>query len=340
MSALVKPEASRAKRTRATGPKTARGKSLAKLNAVTHGLRSLSPVLPDECPDDWTAHRAGTVAALAPVGTLETELADRVALLLWRLRRVVRYETAVTVADIEVAVAHVRGENDDENPLSFVLPGRHHTHRTYADVREELDYVSGCARGFADSREQLLRLSTLPAEHKLDGSTAYALLREVGAYAPDGHEQYIDIEDRAFLAQIGVPADWLDDADWWDGWTVGMIRAGIKIIADGCKLTEAALTEWAVNEADRTAAAERRKVMRLEAELARVTAANAGPERVVRGRALLPPADVVDKLSRYEAHLNRQLTQTLHTLERLRAIRDGNPPAPPAALDVTIHAGH
>ena len=43
-----------------TGPKTAKGKAAAKMNAVSHGLRSLSPVLPDERPKDWNDHeRAG-----------------------------------------------------------------------------------------------------------------------------------------------------------------------------------------------------------------------------------------------------------------------------------------
>jgi hypothetical protein len=43
---------------------------------------------------------------------------------------------------------------------------------------------------------------------------------------------------------------------------------------------------------------------------------------------------------RYESHLNKQLTQTLHQLERLQALRSGNPPAPPAALDVTVETGN
>src|SRR5215207_6617403 len=88
-----------------TGPKTANGKAVAKMNAVTHGLRSLSPVLPGEQSEDWNDHRDGIVAALAPVGTLEAELAERVALLMWRLRRVVVYETEVTGTGIDNAVA-------------------------------------------------------------------------------------------------------------------------------------------------------------------------------------------------------------------------------------------
>jgi hypothetical protein len=124
-----------------------------------------------------------------------------------------------------------------------------------------------------------------------------------------------------------------------DGWNAGIIRAGVKIIAETSGTTEAGLIERAVKESARISAVEGRKAMKLEAELARVTAQNASAEREARGRSLLPTAEVVDKVMRYESHLNRQLTQTLHTLERLRAIRDGNPPTPPAALDVTVDTG-
>jgi hypothetical protein len=207
------------------GPKTARGKASAKMNAVSHGLRSLSPVLPGERPKDWNDRRAGVVATLAPVGTLETELAERVALLLWRLRRVVRYETEVTSAAIDAAVGHVRGEKDDENPLNFVLRTRSNP-RTIAKVEQELQNARGCATGFAETSEQLRKLLTLPAEHRFDGGEAYCLLREVGAYTPGGAEEYFEIEDHSFLAEIGVPKDWCEDADWWTGGTPGSSAPG------------------------------------------------------------------------------------------------------------------
>ena len=48
-----------------------------------------------ERQSDWRHHLDGIVASLAPEGELERALAERVALLLWRLRRVARYELAV-----------------------------------------------------------------------------------------------------------------------------------------------------------------------------------------------------------------------------------------------------
>src|SRR3990172_11587391 len=79
------------------GPGPARGKAASSHNAVKHGLRSDAPVIPEfESFDEWESFRDGIVAGYQPEGRLETELAGRSALLLWRLKRVVRYETEMT----------------------------------------------------------------------------------------------------------------------------------------------------------------------------------------------------------------------------------------------------
>ena len=78
---------------RSTGPTSPEGKAVVAANAVRHGLLSWRPVLPHvEHADDWLAHLARTLASLAPAGHLEHVLAERVALLLWRLDRVARHE--------------------------------------------------------------------------------------------------------------------------------------------------------------------------------------------------------------------------------------------------------
>ena len=43
--------------------------------------------------EDWEEHRDGVLDSLQPEGHLEEVLAERVALLSWRLHRVTRYET-------------------------------------------------------------------------------------------------------------------------------------------------------------------------------------------------------------------------------------------------------
>ena len=45
-----------------------------------------------EKAEDWEEHRDGVLESLSPEGHLELVLAERVALLSWRLHRVTRYE--------------------------------------------------------------------------------------------------------------------------------------------------------------------------------------------------------------------------------------------------------
>jgi len=165
-------------------------------------------------------------------------------------------------------------------------------------------------------------------------------LWSVGGYTRTGPEGITEIEAPEFLAAIGVPAEWRGDADWWSGWTVGTVRAGVRVVARNNGLTEAALIEWAVREADREARVEEGKVMKLERLLDHLSERIAGAEQLARGQNALPAPDAANRVMRYEAHLNKQLTQTLHQLERLQALRSGNPPAPPVALDVTVETGN
>ena len=80
---------------RCTGPKTPEGKAAVSRNAVTHGLTSYSGLLPGEKLEDFSDLRARVLAELAPDSAIEIELAERIASLLWRLRRVPAFEAAL-----------------------------------------------------------------------------------------------------------------------------------------------------------------------------------------------------------------------------------------------------
>jgi hypothetical protein len=75
-----------------TGPRTAEGKATVARNAIKHGLLARDAVVRGEDPDDFEAHRQAVLAELAPVGVLESVLAERVAGLIWRLRRAERLQ--------------------------------------------------------------------------------------------------------------------------------------------------------------------------------------------------------------------------------------------------------
>jgi hypothetical protein len=75
------------------GPKTPKGKAASSRNALSHGLSATTPVVRQvESAEDWQRHLEAVIASKEPEGYLETELTVRVAAILWRLRRVARYE--------------------------------------------------------------------------------------------------------------------------------------------------------------------------------------------------------------------------------------------------------
>ncbi len=78
-----------------TGPKTAKGKAAVSRNAVTHGLAASRGLLPGEKPEDYSNLRDRIFARFAPDDPLEDELVERIASLLWRLRRIPAFEAAL-----------------------------------------------------------------------------------------------------------------------------------------------------------------------------------------------------------------------------------------------------
>ena len=80
----------------ATGPLTSAGRERVRCNALRHGLTtSTVMVLPDEDAGAFEQLRAALHADLAPQDALQEQLVERAALLLWRLARAARLETAL-----------------------------------------------------------------------------------------------------------------------------------------------------------------------------------------------------------------------------------------------------
>lgn len=86
--------AARANAQKSTGPVTTEGKAAASRNAIRHGVLSERLLLDDEAGSEFEALLMGLVQSLNPVGVLEASVVERIAITLWRQRRLVRSETA------------------------------------------------------------------------------------------------------------------------------------------------------------------------------------------------------------------------------------------------------
>ena len=283
------------------GPCTPEGKTVAAANAVRHGALSPLPVLAGvEDPALWEAHRMGVQESLAPVGHLEMVLAERVALLLWRLGRVARYEGEVIAQRQEDALKDTveTVTLSEEGSRGFTLP----------QVRDREAVFRGTVR--------LLRaFASWPDDRAVKPDQAAEVVYAV--------EERADLtgRQRAALSYPGVP----DGRDIEDasGWTAGQVRACLEAIGrcsgrDPEELLAAAVEHVEAIAAYLHAIAERLQ-LRVDAE---------------RRQRILPEGAILEKVGRYEANLHRQLTSTLHELEALQARRAGRP-APLARGDVS-----
>ncbi len=89
-----KTESNRANALQSTGPTSAAGKARASQNAQQHGILSGKLLLPSENANEFTALLQQLQMELTPVGLLECALVERIAIALWRQRRLVSAETA------------------------------------------------------------------------------------------------------------------------------------------------------------------------------------------------------------------------------------------------------
>jgi hypothetical protein len=94
MATITQLVANKQNASKSTGPTTNEGKTKASQNALRHGVLSDRLLLDDESYDDYEQLLDGLMASLRPVGTLELALVERIAISLWRQRRLIRAETA------------------------------------------------------------------------------------------------------------------------------------------------------------------------------------------------------------------------------------------------------
>ena len=280
-------------------------------NAITHGITSPRAIVPGETAEAWAAHLDGFRASLAPVGELEGELADRVALLSWRLRRVVRYESA----GIAASLAHVERR-------------RRERYSWGPDARVTADEWREAAEALRTIRDG----ESLDNRHALGESVAgNALASLVEAAGRESGE--VGPIDWPGVSAAKLAADGWADEDHESvayeylaplgGWTVARIAKAAEAVAQAGGDTVPDLVWGATLRAIGGAA--RREIDARD---------GADAYAAALGRALLPDDSTLDKITRYESHLHRLMLATLRELEALQKLRTGQD-APLARLDVT-----
>jgi len=255
-----------------------------------------------EKAEDWEEHRDGVLESLSPEGHLELVLAERVALLSWRLHRVTRYERE-TIALFQEKVEEDLGQRQGFDSSISGATLSETARRTHESAKK--------------TQRLLKRLPTLPEDKRLSSEDAAFVLSDIWDWADEEGE----------LMELEIPGiphaldpDYLSDYDIT--WTVSLVREGISVLAQFAGETPEALLKSATEGARWKVREAKRRVEEVERDLR-----NMSRER------LLPDEKTLQKIARYEAHLSRQLFQTKHELEALQTKRSGGA-APLARLDV------
>lgn len=297
-----KAAANRRNALKSTGPKTTEGKKRASMNALKHGLRSASLAIPHlENPEDWETHRALVVRDLAPVGYLETILSERIAALLWRLGRVVRYESEV----VSIAVSTEETDYTGRGTLAELKTALEHQEEAYKTVH---------------------RVEALKGKAHVSGEDAASILETWADFL--GLDLYPEDGGGRLVVEIpGVPNGQEDYWDDFEGWTRNLVEEGLQALAKLDPDFNPTMDPWIMTGAH--------AFHKLE-EARKAYDAKATKVDIDRRKALLPEDADLEKVTRYETTLERSLFRSLHELQRLQAGRSGVGLLPPATVDMDL----
>ena len=316
-------EGNRRNARRSTGPRTAKGKTASRMNAVKHGILSGMVVVRglriQEHEEEYEALRKRCMESLAPEGPVEEMLVERIVMTQWRLRRAVLAETG----EIALSVDGGLRRREDRQPLPLGVFGNplQDAAVQMEKTTQGLEYLTAVLRSVRGDVERDGELTEAACESTRKWFTnqpnaitrALEGLRErmvtdVKAAAEASASALRATADTS--ASAGPSADEMAGGEGLSGEELKDIhQRGVLMFIDE-KLEEyAKLSEQREEREDKD-------------EWARQAA------------DVLPSAKVLDKILRYEGALERQMYRALLQLERLQRRREGENVPPPVTMEV------
>ncbi len=285
---------------RGTGPRTIQGKNKSKQNAVKHGIFSKVLLFPGESPAEFESLLNGLRDDLQPVGTLEINIVDEIAILQWRKRRLLIAEGA------EIQKGRVFLELDQE---------RAHE----AMGASIIDSVVDRNKGLITKIENPSILGRC-----LD------LLRQLKSQIKD-HGFAFEDDEWILLNVYGEPRE--------SALFMNLLHSYLLLRVDGrCadqsgQPQENASTEKNVNQFLQDLS---REIKRLnQYKKYRESTESARMELVSLSRSI-PDEGQMDRFLRYGTSLGREIDRLLRQLERRQWMRLGQPLPPPIDVNVSL----
>jgi hypothetical protein len=290
---------------RTTGARTTSDKDRSRHNARKHAIFAKVLFLKGESRSEFNALWDGLRSDFGPVGTIEEALVEKLAVLVWRYRRLLAAETGEVRKHAEFL--EWDGDREATEEASQILVDRPEDYFKRVDMND-----SG-----------LIRYCNNPKILDL----CVELLREMEAGIKErGFERtaYDQIISRLYGVSLTLRQTVKDEYKWC-GQVAGLSADDRR--RHGCPSLEECVSgllkaiddeiSWLVNYKRERAQVDSRKI------------------RLDRLRYSIPDSTSLDRLLRYETTLERALDRTLNQLERLQRIRLGQTVLPAIKLDIS-----
>jgi hypothetical protein len=285
-----------------TGPRTPTGKAVSKMNALKHGVLARSVVVHGykfkESVPAFQKLCLEFCANLAPEGPLEEMLVNQIVTIVWRLRRARTAESGEIALSVDAA--YETCENRDPVSISLFLGAA---------------LMSPYSTEFASK----LKCSSLGISYLISGLDE--VLKCVEQDGELTEATLTDFKDQLCRDRNGM-VNKLEDFRAW-------------LVANPGKLKPKALRARHKKEVQNYL---KREIETLDFQWKKRKEQEAANERAEKSAAVLPSAEVLDKILRYETTLGRQLFRAMNQLERLQRRRQGENVPPPLAMEVSARA--
>jgi hypothetical protein len=279
------------------GPTTQRGKQKSRQNATKHGIFAVGIIPKRESEADYLTIVEDMAETLQPAGRLEEILVEKLAMLMWRYRRLLQAEAAEVARQTE---SDQEGKFEGEVQAAVKLGGGQgyipealYTHNKVA-IQWAIEYLR-------EIRQKTLEKGLDWERDRKALTLVYGSVKGQGEY---GHHPLGLLASR-YRELAGMGKDQQSATD--------VPRDAAKTIADLVFIEVIGLGRTLRDWRKRTNVR----------------------NRLQATAALVPRQEVTDRLQRYEGSLERSFDRTLSQLERLQRLRLGQPVLPALKVDVS-----
>jgi hypothetical protein len=191
------------------GVKTDEGKAIVKYNALKHGLLAKEVVITvgdgAENAEQFSVLRQDLKTQLAPIGSLEEMLVEKIAVAYWRLRRAYRYEVGLIRNELDTATEEFYSNTDWEGEKV----------KTAEEIDEEIEKSKNEIKYWKKDKTQLTRMhkEDKPLEKIYDWEDNWGWLQEKVKYVLEIYNDETVLEPEEIHRRL-TAKDWSDDLIW------------------------------------------------------------------------------------------------------------------------------